>query len=177
MRTSVLVALLFLGCSWLWAADGFKPLDVKLGLWETTNTFQTSGMPQMNIPPDALARMTPEQRAKVEETMKGMGSGSPRTTTTKSCMTREKMNKQQMFGDDQKQCTRTVVSSSGTKIEVRLQCNTDGAKINGTIRVEAMNSESVKGSMQMQTTSGDHTMNMNSTFTSKWLGADCGNVK
>ena len=177
MRTSVLVALLFLGCSWLWAADGFKPLDVKLALWETTNTFQTSGMPPVSIPPDALAKMTPEQRAKVEEMMKGMGSGSPRTTTTKSCMTREKMNKQQMFGDDKKDCTRTVVNSSGSKIEVRLQCNTDGAKTNGTIRVEAMNSESVKGSMQMQTTSGDHTMNMNSTFTSKWLGPDCGDVK
>jgi hypothetical protein len=64
MRTSVLVALLFLGCAWIWAADAIK-LDVKLGLWETTNTFQTSGMPQVNIPPDALARMTPEQRAKV----------------------------------------------------------------------------------------------------------------
>jgi len=40
-----------------------------------------------------------------------------------------------------------------------------------------MNSENVKGSMQMATTGGDHTINMNSTFTSKWLGADCGDVK
>ncbi len=177
MRTSIMVALLFLGCSWLWAADGFKPLDVKLGLWETTSSFQTSGMPQVNIPPDALARMTPEQRAKVEEMMKGMGSGSPRTTTTKSCMTREKMNKQQMFTDNKMDCTKTVVSSSSSKLEMRVQCTADGAKTNGTFRVESMNSENVKGSMQMVTTGGDHTVNMNSTFTSKWLGADCGDVK
>jgi len=176
MRTSVLVALLFLGCAWIWAADAIK-LDMKLGLWETTTSFQTSGMPQVNIPPDALAKMTPEQRAKVEEMMKGMGSGSPRTNTSKSCMTREKMNKQQMFSDDKKDCTRTVVSSSPSKLEMRLQCNTDGAKTNGTIRIEAVNSESMKGSMQFQTTGSDHTVNMNSTFTSRWLGADCGDVK
>ena len=176
MRTSVLVVLLFLGCAWIWAADAIK-LDMKLGLWETTTSFQTSGMPAVNIPPDALAKMTPEQRAKVEEMMKGMSSGSPRTNTSKSCMTREKINKQQMFSDDKKDCTRTVVSSSPSKLELRLQCNTDGAKTNGTIWVEAMNSESMKGSMQLQTTGGDHTMNMNSTFTSKWLGPDCGDVK
>jgi len=175
MRTSVLVALLFLGCSWLWAADGFKPLDVKLGLWETTNTFQTSGMPQVNIPPDALARMTPEQRARVEAMTKG--SGSARTTTQKSCMTREKMNKQEMFTDNKMDCTKTVVSSSSSKLEMRMQCTTDGAKTNGTFRIEAVNSENVKGSMQMATTSGDRTMNMNSNFTAKWLGPDCGDIK
>ena len=176
MRTSVLMALLTLGSCWLWAGDAFKPLDTKLGLWETTVTVQTSGMPQMNIPPDALARMTPEQRAKVEEMMKGSGSG--RTTTSKSCMTREKMNRAEMFGADRKNCTRSVVSSSGDKTEVRMECTTDnGAKMNGIVRVERIDSNSVKGSMQMTTTSSDHTMNMNSTFTSKWLGPDCGDVK
>jgi hypothetical protein len=173
MRTGVLVVLSVLGCCWLCAADGFKPLDVKLGLWETTNTFQMSGMPQINLPPDALARMTPEQRAQVEQMMKG----NARTTTTKSCMTREKMNRSEMFGADRKECTRTVVSSSGNKMEVRMACTTDGGKMTGTFRVEAANSETVKGSMQMTSTGSDHTMNMNSNFTSRWLGADCGDVK
>ena len=176
MRTSVLIALLTLGSSWLWAGDSFKPLDVKLGLWETTSTFQTTGMPQMNIPPDALARMTPEQRAKVEEMMKG--SGSPRTNTVKACMTREKMNRAEMFGADRKNCTRTVVNSSGTKTEFRMECTSDdGTKVNGIVRVERTSADSVKGSMQMTTTTSDRTMNMNSTFTSKWLGPDCGDVK
>jgi hypothetical protein len=175
MRINVLVALLFLECSWLWAAGGIKALDVKLGLWEVTNTLQTSGMPPVSIPPDALAKMTSEQRARVEEMMKGSGSGRP--TTRKSCMTREKMNKQEMFGDDQKSCTRTVVTSSSSKVEMQLQCAMDGTKTNGTFRVEAMNSENVKGSMQMATTGGDRTMNMNSNFTAKWLAPDCGDIK
>ena len=176
MRTSVLIAVLCLGCSGLWAGDAFKPLEVKLGLWETTSTFQSSGMPAVNIPEDALARMTPEQRAKVEQMMKG--SGSPRTNTAKSCMTREKMNRAEAFGADRKNCTRTVESSSGSKTEVRMECTTDdGGKVNGIVRVERISSDSVKGSMQMTTTSGDRTMNMNSTFTSKYLGPDCGDVK
>jgi len=176
MRTSVLVSLLFLACSWVWAADAVKPLDVKLGLWETTNTFQSSGMPPVNIPPDTLARMTPDQRAKMEAMMKGQGSS--RTTTTKSCMTLEKMKRSEMFYEEQKQCTKTVVTSSSSKLEMRMQCTMEGGgRADGTVRVERISSESTKGSVQMVTTSGDHTMNMNSTFTSKWLGPDCGDVK
>jgi len=175
MRTSVLISLLFAVCTSVGAADDLKPLDVKLGLWETTSTSQTSGMPPVNIPPDALARMTPDQRAKVEAMMKGQGS--PRTSTVKSCMTPEKMKRSEMFYE-QKQCTKTVVTSTGSKLEMRMHCTMEGgAKADGTVRVERINSESTKGSVQMVSTSGDHTMNMNSTFTSKWLGPDCGDVK
>jgi len=176
MQKSALIALLVLGCLGLWADEPVK-LDVKLGLWETTNTFQTSGMPPVNIPPDALAKMTPEQRAKVEEMMKGLGSGTPRTTTTKSCLTREKMSKHEMFNEDRKDCTHTIVNSSSSRLEMRVQCATERAKTNGTIRIEALSSENVKGSMQMAVTNSDRTMNMNSNFTSKWLGSDCGDVK
>ena len=174
MRTGVLVSLLFVVCTSLWAADDFKPFDVKLGLWETTTTFQSSGMPPVSIPPDALARMTPDQRAKVEAMMKGQGSA--RTTTTKSCMTPEKMKRSEFY--EQKQCTKTVVTSTGSKLELRMHCTMEGgAKADGTVRVERINSESTKGSVQIVSTSGEHTMNMNSTFTSKWLGPDCGDVK
>jgi Protein of unknown function (DUF3617) len=174
MRTSVLVSLIFLACTSVWAADDLKPFDVKLGLWETTTSVQTSGMAPVNIPPDALARMTPDQRAKVEAMMKNQGS--PRTSTTKSCMTPEKMKRSEFY--EQKQCTKTVVSSTGSKLEMRMHCTMEGgAKADGTVRVEKISSESTRGSVQMTSTSADHTMNMNSTFTSRWLGADCGDVK
>lgn len=170
----VLLSLLVIASCLLWAAD-FKPLDLKMGLWETTSTFQTSGMPPVSIPPDALANMTPEQRARVESMMKGSGNG--RTTTAKSCMTPEKMKKHEMFTNDNSDCTRAVVSSSSSKLEMRLQCNSKGTKTDGTFRIEALNSEHVKGSMQMVSTGEDHTMHMNSNFTSRWLGPNCGDVK
>jgi hypothetical protein len=177
MRTYVLILLLVVETCWLWAAEGIKPLDVRLGLWEVTNTVQTSGMPPVSIPPEAMANMTPEQRARVEQMMKDRGSGAPKTTTQKSCMTREKMNRQQMFNEEQSSCTHTVVTSSSSKLEMRIQCGAEGTKTNGTLRVEALNSENVKGSMQMVSSGGDRTMNMSSNFTAKWLGPNCGDVK
>ena len=119
--------------------------------------------------------MTPEQRARVEAMMKG--SGNARTTTVKSCMTPEKMKKHEMFTNDESDCTRTVVSSSGNKLEMRLQCNSNGIKTDGNFRIEAVNSEKRQGSMHMVSTGGDQTMDMISNFTSKWLGPNCGDVK
>ena len=48
-----------------YAAD--PAFDVKTGLWEVTSTGSMSGAPP--IPQDALARMTPEQRAQMEAAM------------------------------------------------------------------------------------------------------------
>jgi hypothetical protein len=67
-----------------------------------------------------------------------------------------------------------VTASSSTKQEVQLECDRNGAKTSGTIKVEAVNSEHTRGSFQMTATSeGNHVMSMNYTFTSKWLGAAC----
>jgi hypothetical protein len=43
------------------AADKIVPPNVKIGLWEITETHNMTGMPSMPaIPPEALAEMTPE---------------------------------------------------------------------------------------------------------------------
>lgn len=165
--TKVAIAFLLLACAAAWAAD-VVPLAVKTGQWESTSTSETSGTPP--IPPEVLAQMPPEQRAKMEERMKAMGA--PRTTTTRNCVTKEQIDKAFDMGQ-QKSCTRTVVSSSASKQEVRIDCTTGQMKSTGTFRVEAVNSETVKGSMQMTMNSGGRPMNMNSTFTAKWLGPTC----
>jgi hypothetical protein len=165
----VAIVFLLLACAAVWAADTV-PLDVKTGQWEGTNTSATTGAPP--IPPEVLSRMSPEQRAKMEENIKAMGA--PRTTTTKSCVTKEQIAKAFDMGQQQKSCTRTVVTSSATKQEIHIECSTDKMKSTGTLRVEALNSESVKGSMQMTMTgAGNNAMTMNSTFTAKWLGPTC----
>lgn len=171
MKKTILLCSLLLAGATLWAADTITPLDVKLGQWETTMTMQTSGLPP--IPDAVLQRLTPDQRAKMEERMKAMGSSSPKTTVNKSCLKKEDIDKALAFGADQKSCTRTIVTSSRSKQEIRLECAQAGGKQSGTIRVEAVSSESVKGSTQMTMTSGDRTMNMNSTFASKWIGPTC----
>ncbi|HYM05457.1 MAG TPA: DUF3617 domain-containing protein [Terriglobales bacterium] len=153
------------GCI-LWAVE---PLNVRLGQWETSMTMATTGMPP--IPQEVLDKMTPEQRAIMEQRMKG--TGTPRTTVTKSCLKKEDLDKAMTFGADDKECTRTIVTSTASKQEVHIECNRGGGKQSGTIRIEASGSESVKGAVQMTMTSGGRTMNISNTFSSKWLGPVC----
>jgi hypothetical protein len=170
------VALVMLVCSGLavWAADTITPLNVKLGLWQMTVTHSMSGMPA--IPAESLAKLPPEQRARFEAAMK-QSMGEPSTSVHKECVTKEKLAKESVFGDDRKNCTRTVVSSTGSKLEVKLHCEEDKGKTDGTLLLEVVNADSVKGTMQSVTNSEGRSMKMNFTFDSKYLGSDCGDVK
>ena len=171
MKLSIgLTMLLCTGaCFPMWAAD-FQALSVKPGQWETTVTGQMTGMPA--IPPEVLAQMTPEQRAKVESAMGARGA-KPMVST--NCMTKEKLSQAWNTGQNVKSCTTTVTSSSSSKQEVHLECNQNGAKTSGAIKVEAVDSEHIRGSFQMTAASdgNNRAMNMSYTFTSKWLGAAC----
>lgn len=168
-RLAVGITILF--CSSIWAAD-FRPLDVKTGQWESTLTGQTSGQPP--IPDEVLNRMTPEQRARMEAAMQARGARGPKTTVNKSCLTKDRLDKPFNLGDEStKACTRTLVTSSGSKQEIHVDCDRASMKSSGTIKVEAIDSENVKGSMQMTMTNGEHTMNMNYTFAAKWIGPAC----
>jgi hypothetical protein len=111
-------------------------------------TMETTGLPP--IPPEVLDRLPPEQRAKMEERLKANGSKGPRTTSHKSCLKKEDLDK-----------------------AIRMECTAGGGKQSGTIRVEAVNSENVKGSTEMTMSGAGRTMNMNSTFSAKWLGPTC----
>lgn len=161
----------------LWAADNILPLNVKEGLWEVTVTHSMSGMPNSsmaNIPPDALAKMTPEQRSRVEAMMSGKSS----TDVRKECVTKEKLQKNSAFSNNRGDCTRSVVNSTGRKLEVKFHCEEKQSSSDGNFVMEALGSDNVKGTMHMvANTSGGHNMTMDFTITSKYLGQDCGDVK
>ncbi len=181
MRNKLLLAPIVLCSLTLWAADDITPLNVKEGLWEMTVTHTMTGMPATpNIPPDALAKMPPEQRARIEAMMKG----GPGTDVRKECITKEKLAKHSAFGNNRGDCTRTVVNSTGSRLEVKVHCvekqgEEKQTSIDGTLVLEALSSDNVKGTMQMQSASSNngHAMNMNFTFSSKYLGPACGDVK
>ena len=169
-----LLALVVFSSLTLWAADNITPLNVKEGLWEMTVTHSMSGMPAMpDIPPDVLAKMPPEQRARMEAMMKG----GPSTDVRKECITKEKLAKNSAFSNNRGECTRTVVNSTGSKLEVKIHCEEKQASTDGTLVLETVGSDHVKGTMQSATNANGHTMNMNFTFSSKYLGPACGDVK
>ena len=152
-----------------------ETLRVKTGLWEVTTTTQTTGMPPMD-----MSKLTPEQREKVEAMLKNRAQAAPRTTTKQECLTQQKLE-QKLF-DDEKQsafCKRTAVTETASLQEFKLECGQPGREEHGvgSLRIEALNPESVKGTIKMAMAGGANAMNMNSTFTAKWLNASCGDVK
>ncbi len=88
-----------------------------------------TGMPA--IPPEALARLTPEQRAKMESAM-GAHGAKPMVST--HCTTNETLKQAWNTGQATKDCSMTLTTSSSNKQEVRMECNQNGTKMNGTVR-------------------------------------------
>jgi len=165
----------------LFAADKPTMLNVKEGLWEITVTHSAGGM---GIPDDMLAKMPPDQRARVEEMMKQKGiSMSGNTTVVKSCVTKEKIEKGMAFGTDNREnCTRSVVKSSPSHFEAKYHCEEskkDGNKtmIDGTTTVDVVDRDNTKGTAHTVRNSEGHEMTIDMTFTSKYLGPACGDVK
>jgi hypothetical protein len=153
----------------------FKP---KEGLWEVTMTH-SGGMPGMSD--DMLAKLPPEQRARIEEALKQKGmSMNGNTTTVKSCVTKEKIDKGMAFSESRENCTHNVVSSTPNHLEMKMHCGgKDGNKfsMDGTTIIDGINTQTMKGTTHMVTNSDGHSSNMDLTFTSKYLGADCGTIK
>jgi hypothetical protein len=172
MRTKILLVVLFSAAAVALAAQKIEPLNVKLGLWEMTMTIKTNG--QMPIPAELLSKLTPEQRAKLEEKMKSQSAGPAQTRTYKTCLTKEKMDNP---FTDKKNCTSTVLTSTSSRIALKVQCTEQEAKMNGTLEFEALSPENVKGSSHLVATGGDHTMNLDGTYLGKWIGSACGDVK
>jgi len=162
----------------LMAAD--NPLNLKEGLWEVTVTHSGSGMPGMSE--DVLAKLPPEQRAKIEEMMKQRGASmNGNTTVVKSCVTKEKIAKGMAFGENRENCSHNIVNSSPSHVEIKMHCeeNKNGGKttMDGTTSVDLIGSDNAKGSTHVVTNSNGKTMTTDLTFTSKYLGAACGDVK
>jgi hypothetical protein len=173
MRLNLVAGLIVLFSLAASAADNF---NAKEGLWEMTMT--TSGM---GIPADKLANMTPDQRAMVEQMMKQKGmSLSGNTMTIKSCVTKEKLAKGAAFSDSRSgssDCTHSVVKTSATHMEVKIHCESrNGGTTDGNTSIDIVG-DGVKGVNHMTHTDNGNSKTFDSTFTSKYLGADCGDIK
>ena len=175
MRSKILAVLaVALSVSGL-AAVKSQPLNIRLGLWEVSTTMTSQG--GMPIPAELLARMTPEQRARMEERMKAGSAGKTKTTTRKECMTKEKQEKNEAFtAENEKVCTVAVLTSNSSKLEMKRTCNGEGIKSEGTIQVEVLSPESVEGKTHIVMT-GSNTMSINGNFTGKWIATACGQTR
>lgn len=124
-------------------AAGLDPLNVKAGLWQVTMTSQINQAP------------------------------APHINTYKSCVKREDLNKYP-FTDPKANCNWTVVSSTGTRMEANGTCRPQGmGDVGFNMRLEALDSENVKGTGQLTANGPAGPMNGVYSGTAKWIGASC----
>ncbi len=145
MRKMIVLGVVLASATILLADSSVQPLNIKPGLWEVT----------MNV------------------TLNGPGV-SPRTNTYRSCLKKEDLNKYP-FSDPEKKCTYTVLSSTGSTMEARGTCapGSDGTKVDFKLRLDAVNSENVKGTGQMTLSAPAGSLSGNYVGSAKWLGATC----
>jgi hypothetical protein len=162
--------------AWVQAADLAKP-NIKPGLWEVATSPHISG--EMPIPEDQLAKMTPEQRARLEAAMKAHMTNGAKPRVYKECMTPEKIARGfdiDPHGDDSS-CKRKVVSSSASELTLHDECNKPERKTVTDVHFEVKGGTQMSGKINVVMTSAGKTMTVNSTVQGKWLGASCGTVK
>ena len=158
------------------AADGVEALDLKPGLWEITLTVRTSGVPP--VPPDVLAKMTPEEKAKLEAKAKGKAAQGPATTVKRSCLKETELRQPLALdlGGMGQGCRQTVITASRFKLEFRVDCDGEGRRGGGTVRIDAVDREDAHVISSWFGTDGAHTVALNSAATLRWLGAACETV-
>lgn len=146
-------------------------LNAKPGAWEMTFTTQSSGM---LVPPDVLAAMPPEQRAKVEQSMQAR-AGKPRTHSVKTCLTKEDLDQHRIIkesDDDEPGCHTTVLSKSAGKLVLERTCPPPHASTS-RISVEAQNPESLVGSMD---TDRPRAGKVHLDMKGRWIGTSCSGI-
>ena len=76
-----------------------------------------------------------------------------------------------------KECTTTVLNSTSTSVKAKLACDQEGMHATGTLELVAADPEHVNGSYRSAVNADGHSMNVEGTWTSRWLSSSCGNVK
>src|SRR5690348_6570180 len=100
-------------------AWGAATLDVKTGLWEMTSVGETSGRPP--IPAEVLAKMTPEQRAKIEQQMAAGMAAANQPHVRKECITQKALERGLNF-ENRPNCKTTVLNSTPRLLDIAMEC-------------------------------------------------------
>ena len=157
------------------------PIPIKLGLWETT----VSSTNEMALPPEAEARIAAMPAAQQAQVRSMMGGGTPVTSTHKSCVATQTtmdalLNKAQERPGVK--CTFTNKKQTENSASFDTSCVTQQGTMTGHSEFRMADSDHVSGTTHMTGSmtsprGGTMTMNITSTSSSKYLGADCGDVK
>lgn len=146
-------------------------LAVKTGLWDSNVTMSIVAP----TPPEA-AKLSPAQRAQMEQMMKQMGIGAPRTISSQSCITTKDLEGN-AFGtsleDAGQDCAFTQVLGTPKRQEFTFQCRSPDGEASGRMVIDVVSDTRVRGTMDAKTPNGS----LDLKFEATWKSADCGAVK
>lgn len=158
------------------AAQKLKP-----GLWENSVSMKSAGgqaeagMARMQ---EQMARLPPEQRAQVEAMMarQGLGMAAGKPNTVRSCISPE-MARRDEFNPGDSRCKVLNHARSGNVVRFKVSCQMDGATSDGDGEFTLVSDAETRGKMTMNVVRQGQAMRMEMDSTSRWLGADCGDLK
>jgi len=140
-------------------------LDIRTGAWEVKVSTTSAGNP---IPADALAKMPPEQRAKIEAMM-GARAGKLNTRTLHSCVTPQDIDRGDMMGKKKEEnCTRKITAQTARHFEFDEVCTApEPRKMHA--KFDAPSAENYSASFDG--TQGEGRVHVD--MQGRWIGAAC----
>ena len=124
-------------------AAHLEPLNVKSGLWQVTMTSKINRLP------------------------------APTTSTYKSCVKKDDLNKYP-FTDPEAKCRWNVVSSTSTTMEAAGTCAPEGmGKVVFKMRLQAIDPGNVQGTGEMTAHAPDGPLNGTYSGSARWVSANC----
>lgn len=103
--------------------------------------------------------------------------GNPMKTDYKKCITAKDLNTNPFTNGPDEKCNWTVVTSTGTDMEVKgTGCEAGkeyGMTTSVDLKLHAADNENVTGSLQGTSTGNGQTVNLSGNYTGKWLSASC----
>ena len=177
MRSIVLGSLsivCLVGCAQAVAQAQTAP-PIKPGLWQVHSEREVDGqktqMPDMS---ERLKNMPPEARKQMEAMMKQRGVDMSGGGDMKICLSKDSLDPGQ-WQRNQGNCTTDYRSRSSSMWTWHTSCREPASETDGEARFTGPESYTVKTATTMTVQGETRTTRM--TLNSKWVGADCGDVK
>lgn len=155
--------------------------DLQPGLWELSNTVQSSSGEMEQAMAEArkqMAALPAEQRKMMQDMMAkqgvAMGGSGPGSMVTKVCMTAQMLARGEIVTQDG-DCRTQQAARVGNTMKFAFTCTRPPSSGDGEVTFNGPKSYSSR--MNVKTGAGGRMETMAMQSQGKWLGTDCGNVK
>jgi hypothetical protein len=149
-------------------------LDLTPGLWEFSIAGSASGVPV--IPPEAMARMNPEQRVMLQAMLIALIAQANTPHTVSMCITPDQLR----GGFDPNRlsypgCRHQMGSGVTDHLDMQVECM-GKEPLDARLRLDAVNQRTVEGDLKVDAGRGPDRLSVRQSVHGRWLGRDCGDT-